>query len=399
MALSVNGAIGRRPSAGARRWRLLALGLGLGLSSVASSVTPASSSAGPSFVDPTALLIGSSRIHLGDLAFIGPFASLTAGVGTIVVGDETNMQDSVTVDATFTSVHLGDQVILAHGSTVRGPASIGHGGTCAGGASHCPSFVSFNALVDGGTVERDAMVSALARVGPGVRIPSGRKVLPGANVTSQAQVAAKTALVTEADREFMDGVIHVNVSLAEGYARLKAENPDNVRGISVDPGGTAFNPTRNLPTLAGTPTRFPSGPSRIIGDVRMKDDFFNVLLKVRYGNSLRADEGEPFEVGTIASMGRNVTFHALEHSHLHLGGGATYGSRSIVHGGPAFATTTESGEGLRLGEGAVLFQSHVGNGVTIGSRSLVQATDLPDGAVVPPRTVVVGGVVLGAVEW
>ena len=62
-------------------------------------------------------------------------------------------------------------------------------------------------------------------------------------------------------------------------------------------------------------------------------------------------------------------------------------------------TTTRSGARLQLGSSAVLFQSQVGNGVTIGSRSLVQASDLPDGTVVPDHTVVVGGSVLNRVEW
>ncbi|MGH9223693.1 MAG: acetyltransferase, partial [Acidimicrobiales bacterium] len=296
-------------------------------------------------MDPTAVVVGTSRVHLGDLVYVGPFASLVAGRGEIVVGAETNIQDSVSIDARTDGVDLGEQVILAHGAAVRGPASIGHGGACPGGASHCPSFVGFNALVDGGTVERDAMVGHLARVGPGVRIPSGRRVLPGANISSQAQVPAKTALLVQGDRDFMNGVIEVNVEFAKGYAQLRAENASNVRGINVDPGGTAFNPARNLPTLAGVATRYPSSPSRIIGDVRMEDDLLAVLRNVRYGSSLRADEGEPFEVGTIASMGANSTLHALEHSHINLGDNGTYGAHSLVHAGPAFSATTTSGAG------------------------------------------------------
>ncbi len=366
---------------------------------IAATSSAGATSAGPTFVDPTAILAGSARIQLGELVYVGPFASLTAATGRIEVGDESNIQDSVVIDATSTTVHLGHQVILAHGSAVRRGATIGEGGTCPDSAAHCPSFVGFNALVDGGIVERDAMVGVLARVGPGVRIPSGPKVLAGANVTTQAQVATKTAPVVEGDRVFMDGVIEVNIAFAMGYAQLKAENPDNVKGINVDPGGTSFNPVRNLPTLAGVPTRFPYAPSRIIGDVRMADNLARVLNVVRYGNSLRADEGEPFEVGTITSMGINTTFHALEHSHLHLGNSATYGVHTVVHGGPAFGATTESGTGLVLGDSAVLFQSKVGNSVTIGRRSLVQASNLPSGAVIAPNTVVIGGVVVGTVEW
>jgi carbonic anhydrase/acetyltransferase-like protein (isoleucine patch superfamily) len=351
-----------------------------------------------SFVDPTATVYGAADIHLGDEVFVGPFARLLAAGATrsIHVGDESNIQDSVVVDATRGSIHLGEMAILAHGATAKAGAEIGEHGTCPGGAAHCPSFVGFNSEVDGARIDKDAMVLHLARVGPGVHIPSGRKVVSGRNVTRQLDVMAKTEPVTEADRLFMGGVVEVNVAFAHGYAQLEAENPSNVRGINVDPGGTAFNPVRNLPTLGGVPTRDPASRSRIIGDVRLADRLSASRAAL---SSLRADEGESFTVGTIDFMGSNSTFHALEHTDVALGPNGFYGTRSLVHGGPALGGTTRSGAGLRLGSQAVLFQSQVGSGVTIGDRSLVQASTLASGAVVPARTVVVGGAVAGAVEW
>jgi carbonic anhydrase/acetyltransferase-like protein (isoleucine patch superfamily) len=351
-----------------------------------------------SFVDPTVTMYGATDIHLGTEVFVGPLARLLAAGPTraIHVGDESNIQDSVVVDATRGSVTLGEMAILAHGSTAKSGAEVGEHGTCPGGAAHCPSFVGFNSEVDGGVVDKDAMVLHLARVGPGVHIPSGRKVSSGRNITRQQDVMAKTEPVTEGDRLFMAGVVEVNVAFAHGYAKLQAEDSSNVRGINYDPGGTAFNPVRNLPTLGGVPTRNPSSRSRIIGDVRLPD---SVSASRAALSSLRSDEGEPFVVGGIDFMGSYSTFHALEHTGMTLGANAFYGTHSLVHGGPAFDATTRSGAGLRLGSRSVLFQSHVGTRVTIGDRSLVQASNLPDGAVVPARTVVVGGAVAGAVEW
>jgi carbonic anhydrase/acetyltransferase-like protein (isoleucine patch superfamily) len=363
---------------------------------VAGGATVAQGDTGPTFVDPTVIMVRPADVHLGSLVYVGPFATLVAA-RPIHVGDESNVQDSVLLSARTAPVDLGEQSIMAHGSAAKDGAEIGERGTCPGGAGHCPSFVGFNSEVDGGIVERDAMVLHLARVGPGVRIPSGRKVLSGKNVVTQAQVAAKTAPVTEADRLFMQGVVEVNVSFAKGYSTLAAENPSNVRGINYDPGGTAFNPNRDLPTLAGVPTRDPGANARIIGDVRLADDA--VLARQIVRSSLRADEGEPFNVGTVDSMGTNVTFHALEHSHIDLGDHARYGNGAIVHGGPAFSATTSSAAGLSLGRSAVLFQSQVGEQVTIGNRSLVQASLLAAGTVVPDNTVVVDGVVAGRVEW
>src|SRR5205814_784212 len=119
-------------------------------------------------------------------------------------------------------------------------------------------------------------------------------------------------------------------------AQLASEDFTNVIGINFDPGNCPFNPTRDLPKIgpSGTPTREPFFENRIIGDVRLHNTLHELEEAMGGHVSLRADEGEPFEVGDIVSMGDGVIFHALEHSHLHLGNGGSYGVRSIVHGGP-----------------------------------------------------------------
>lgn len=368
-------------------------------------IDPAGAADEPSFVDSTATIINPPQIHLGGLVFVGPFAVLKAGPDAqhgITIGHESNVQDSVVVDATGGAIHLGEQVILAHGSRVKGPAALGETGTCPGGAAVkvCPAFVSFNAEVDGGTIEKDAIVSALARVGPGVTIPSGRKVLPGKNVTTNAEVASKTAAVTEADRLFMAGVIEVNVNFAKGYATLLAEDPTNARGVNYDAGPTATNPVRDLPHFAGKETRDPLFRNRIIGDVSFAQTLAAVGAVMGSRDSLRADEGEEWVVGSIAGMRDSVTWHALEDSHLHLGNEGNYGTHSIVHGGPTpFGDSTITGTNLRLGDRAVFYRSRVGDNVTIGASSLVQESDLPTGTTIPPRVIIIAGQESGKVEW
>ena len=355
----------------------------------------------PTFVDPTATIINLGNVHFGDLVYVAPFALLRAGSGNrvIQVGDESNIQDSVTVDARRGAVSLGHQVIIAHGATVKGPASLGESGTCFGGASHCPSFVGFNAEVDGAIIEKDAMVLHLARVAPGVVIPSGRKVKPGKNVKSQAEVAAKTDMVVAGDRAFMTSVIEVNVAFAEQYTVLAEEDEENVFGINYDPGNTIFNPNRDLPTLAGVPTRDPGFRNRIIGDIQLSDDEKTLNKVMKSQISLRADEGEPFIVGHITSMKDRVTFHALEHRHMELGANGIYGTGSIVHGGPANFDPTTTGTNFNLRSRAVFFRSSAGNDVTVGCKSFIEATHLPSGTNIPGRRVIIGGVDMGTVEW
>ncbi len=357
---------------------------------------------GPTFVDPSALV--DKSVEFGHCDYVAPFAEVK---GDVHVGDDSNIQDSSFV---LGKVRLGDEAIVAHGGSAIGTARVGKQGEChdpdgqgpGPAPEHCPSFIGFNSLVDSAIIEKDAMVTHLARVGPRVRIPSGRKVLPGKNVTSQSQVMRKTAPVTAADRAFMEGVIHVNTSFAREYTRLEAENRRNVRGINFDPGHTDFNPTRDLPTLAGVPTRDPGfndNKDRIIGDVRLEDGKEELEDTLGFGVSLRADEGEPFLVGTIEKMKNRTTFHALEHAHLHLGDEGSYGDRSLVHGGPDPYDPTETGEAFTLRDGAVFFRSRAGDKVEIGTRSFVQSSNLPSGTKLAPRKVMIDGVIVGDVEW
>src|SRR5207248_9898435 len=87
---------------------------------------------------------------------------------------------NVTITAGAGGVTIGDQAILAHNATVLGNAVIGS----PGGA---PSFVGFNTVIDGATVEAGAMVNSLARVAPGIVIHAGKQVMPGKFVQTQAQ--------------------------------------------------------------------------------------------------------------------------------------------------------------------------------------------------------------------
>src|SRR5919199_1565290 len=123
---------------------------------------PTSSTTGPTFVDPTASIFNKECVSLGQLVYVAPFARLFAGSDRehgIAVGNETNIQDSVLLVADEGPIQLGEQVIIAHGATVKGPARLSMEGRCLDGGAVCPCFVGFNAEVDGAVIEKDAMVS------------------------------------------------------------------------------------------------------------------------------------------------------------------------------------------------------------------------------------------------
>ena len=357
-----------------------------------------------SFVDPTARVIG--KVNLGHKVYVAPFAILDGSKNEISVGDETDVQDNVQVDATNGPIKFGSETIIAHGATVTGGASIGIGGKC-NDDSHdspstaCPSFVGFNAVVDGAIIQMNAMVTHLARVGPGVTIPSGRKVKPGKWVRSNDEVESKTDEVTKEDRKFMHDVVHVNVAFAEEYPKLAKENRANVRGINYNP-STEFNEQSRLPTLEGVPTRDPGFRNRIIGDVKIKKDNLGQLNKVMGSQiSLRADEGHPFEVDSIAEMSDHVTFHALEFTSMHLGANGTYGPYSLVHGGELKEdrSITKTGDNVTLGAHVVFFRSTIGANSTVGDRSLVQDSVLPANTVIGRCEVWLNGEFAWKVEW
>ena len=357
---------------------------------------------GSHFIDPTAIVqCGANPCSFGSNVYIGPFAILTAGPGAgnkktpaITIGNDSNVQDNTILDATAGPIALGERVIIAHGAAIYGGAKIGVTGTCRpNNVMFCASFVGFNSEVaENAVVQRDAMVTHLAKVDAGVTIPSGRVVPPGVEIKTNADAWKKTVKITQADREFMADVIRVNVALAAGYTTL-ARIPDNVCGISVNP-ETPFIRESLAPSFDGERKRDPTFPNRIIGNIIFTqatppgDDRKNI--------SLRADEGTPFAVGTIHFLGDYTTFHALEHTQLRLGADGEYGAGSLVHGGKD--TITSTGSKFKLGEDAVYYNSTAGDNCTIGEMSFVANSNLESGFTVDAKTVYMAGVVR-RIEW
>jgi carbonic anhydrase/acetyltransferase-like protein (isoleucine patch superfamily) len=367
--------------------------------SAVSPVVP--ETAGPgfaSFVDPSARVEGSHRVMIGCRSYVGPFASLDGSAGPIAIGDDTNVQDNVVISGKL--VVLGDHVIIAHGATIVGPATVGT-------ANGKPAFVGFNSWVEGAMIEPDAMVTHLVKVSAGVVIRSGTKVLPGKWIRTQDEAdnpaLGKVTAVTDADREFMRGVLHVNAAFASGYTDLYQSSPALVRGIGRDPGHSDFNHEADLPTLAGIAEARPDFPARIIGAVVMSDSVRQLEAKLGKNISIRADEGEHFRFGHVGSLQDRVTFHALEHTDLSVGNNGTFGYHVVVHGGPDDAseprTLARIEDDVTVKDWAVVFRSKVGRGVTIGVRAYVDGSQLAAGTVVPDRAIMIKNKIVGTVEW
>ena len=357
--------------------------------------------AGPgfaSFVDPSARVESRDRVMIGCRSFVAPFVSLDASLGPIAVGDETNIQDNVVISGRL--VVLGDRVSIAHGATLVGPVAVG----ARGGK---PAFVGFNSYVDGAMIEPDAMVTHLVKVSPGIVIRSGTKVLPGKWIRTQAEAddpsLGKVTAVTDADRAFMEGVLHVNTYFASGYADLFNAAPAQVRGVSRDPGHSNFNHDADLPRFAGKAEARPDARLRIIGGVDMADSLAALEAKSGRNVSIRADEGEHFHFGLLRRLQDRVTFHALEHTNISVGDNAAFGYHVVVHGGPDDGSEprelTRIDDDVTVKDWAVVFRSKVGKGVVIGTRAYVDGSHLAPGTVVPDRAILIRDKLVGYVEW
>jgi carbonic anhydrase/acetyltransferase-like protein (isoleucine patch superfamily) len=365
-----------------------------------SPVVPASAVAGAaSFVDPSAHVVAPHRIAVGCRSFVAPFVLLDASAGRITIGHESDLQDNVTVRGR--GVAIGDRVIVAHGATVVGPAWLG-------ASQGAPAFVGFNAYIDRATVEPDAFVGHLARVGPGVVIHSGVKVLTGKYVRTQAEAddstLGKVVALTDADREFMRGVLHVNTTLAAGYAALFHVSPTAVHGAGRDPGHSDFNHDADLPRFAGLAESHPEHDRvRIIGAVSLGDGYRAFLARSGRNVAIRADEGEHVSLGRGARLRDRVTLHALEHTDLEIGVRDDFGVHVVVHGGTDDAVEpraiTRVGNDVRVKDWAVVFRSKVGDGCTIGRKAYVDGSHLRPGTVVPDRAILVKDRIVGYVEW
>lgn len=176
------------------------------------------------YVHPLASVIG--NIYLGKRVMVSPCASVRGDEGSpIHIGDHSNIQDCCVVHALETiegghevsknvvkvngekyAVYIGDNVSLAHQSQVHGPAIV---------EDHV--FVGMQALVFKASVGKHCVIEPGAKV-IGVKIEQGRYVPAGKVVTKQSEADQLPQITKEyAFKSLNEGVVHVNVQLADGY--------------------------------------------------------------------------------------------------------------------------------------------------------------------------------------
>lgn len=178
------------------------------------------------FVHPMGAVIG--HVFLGRRVFVAPFAAVRGDEGQpIFVGDDSNVQDGVIIHALETekngralpanrvqvaggawAVHIGHRVSLAHQAQIHGPACIGE-----------DTFVGMQSLVFRSRVGSGCVIEP-GCILMGVQVPDKRYVPAGTVVRDQTAADALPEITADYPlRDLNAGVVHVNTSLAVGYAR------------------------------------------------------------------------------------------------------------------------------------------------------------------------------------
>ncbi len=378
------------------------------------------------FIDPTVGVLAGNRIAIGVRVYIAPFAGLDATDGAIRIGQSSAILDNAVLVAnpsrTIASpvLTIGEAVIVSPGAMISGGSQIGGFGVSSG-ATNQGVLIGPNARIKDATIEPGVIVGAGASVS-GVTVPSLRRVLPLAVVTTQAEASdpsmGKVVIASLSEIGAIGGLASNNSALAVGYTTLYQGQSNTgpsgspvasttlpnffngnlaaVRGTSKEAGSptVAFQPTRRGPRFlvsAGKPRTYEGNyqnfPARITGGVVFGQTARQVQKRIGKHVAIRGDEGQPITIGSIAKLGSTVTIHAPRGGNLTIGENFRAGSNAVILGGAG----STIGNAVTIGSGAVVENSKIGAGARIGDGAFVFGTTLPAGAIVASGAVIVNG--------
>jgi len=386
------------------------------------------------FIDPAAQINNGYAVIVGGPDFIAPYASLNAHGGIIKIGDDSVILDNASIVANTVHAHtapapqvlIGNGVLVLYGAQIIGPSTIG-----SYGSSAAPTEIGPGAVIDQATVEPGAIVSALARVGPGVTVPSGYVVLPGKYVTTNAEASDPALgfvrLATTSDLSGISSKLSANLALAYGYGQLyqgqsatgasfgiatsvtTVFNGDlsTVEGVGAEP-GSATATTPYLP--AGTSPKFESPhqglvsvtlnnfPARITGAVTIDERTGQVAHALGRSNTIRADMGGTIKIDSIGSTGKGVTINALSGA-LTIGQNFIAGSNATILGSSTSTAKIAIGDNVTIGNAAVVEGTSLGSGSTVGAHAFLLDSTFPAGTQIPAGAIYDNNVLIGYVEW
>jgi len=381
------------------------------------------------FIDPTVKIQNGDTVIIGYQNFIGPYADLDGRAGAIKIGNGSNVLDNASIVANpghgphAPQVLIGDQVVIGFGAKVLGPSTIG-----AFDSTSKPTSIGANAVIDGATIEPGAIVSPLARVGPGVTVPTGYRVLPGVDVTTDAEASnpklGMVVPVTSSDTSTIKSTLSENESLATGYAQLyqgssatgasAGANPTlgginngnlaAILGANLEPGpsSASFEPSKSGPEFL-TPhqgligTMLGNFPARITGKVVFNMKALTAAHHLGRANAIRADQGQPIVIGSIARTSLHVTINSPLGGTLTIGQNFRAGPNAVLLGGPN--VNAKIGDNVDIGSGAVVVQTSLGSNSTVGEGAYLAGSTFPANTIIPAKAIYINNKFQGYVKW
>jgi carbonic anhydrase/acetyltransferase-like protein (isoleucine patch superfamily) len=215
------------------------------------------------FIHPFAVVIGDC--HIGRWVLVAPTAICRGDEGTpIHVGDYSNIQDGVVLHALATTengtnidgrrfsahgerlngtdpifaegyaIYVGDNVSLAHGALVHGPAWIGNN-----------TFVGMETTLFDAKVGDNVAIGVASTITGEVVIQDNKFVPPGSVITTQEQADALPSRIGSTYENINDAVLHVNEQLAEGYEKMNLEKVIRLREAEMEKG--MLETSRSIP--------------------------------------------------------------------------------------------------------------------------------------------------------
>jgi carbonic anhydrase/acetyltransferase-like protein (isoleucine patch superfamily) len=382
-----------------------------------------------SYIDPTVAITGGNSIVIGFQNFIGPYATLDGRSGAIKIGNGSDVLDNASIVANpggrrnTSEVLIGGSVVIGFGATIEGPSTIGSFED-----NSKPISIGANAVIDGATIAPGAIVSPLARVGRGVTVPSGYRVLPGADVSTNAQASnpslGMVVPVTPADIATIEKTLSENKSLAAGYTTLYQGNSATgvnpgadpsvsginqgnlsaILGAGLEPGpsSASFEPSRSSPAFI-SPHRglvmavLNTFPGRLTGKVTINMRAWQAALHLGRANAIRADQGQPIAIDSIDRTGRHVSINSPLGGQLTIGRKLRAGVGAVILGGPSFQV--KIGDNVVIGSRAVVDRTSLGSGSSVGRAAYLLESTFPANSVIPPKAIYIHNKLAGYVQW
>jgi carbonic anhydrase/acetyltransferase-like protein (isoleucine patch superfamily) len=381
------------------------------------------------FIDPTVKIQNGNTVIIGYQNFIGPYADLDGRKGAIKIGNGSNVLDNASLVANPGRVQhppkvlIGNQVVVGFGAKVIGPSTIGAFDSTSG-----PTSIGASAVIDGATIEPGAIVSPLARVGPGVTVPTGVRVLPGADVTTDAEASdpklGMVVPVKSSDTQAVKSTLSENAALAAGYAQLYQGNSATganpgasptqtginngnlsaILGANLEPGpsSASFEPSKSGPEFLSPHqgligTMLGNFPARITGKVEFNMKALEAAHHLGRANAIRADQGQPIVIGSIARTGLRVTINSPLGGTLTIGRNFRAGSNVVLLSGPS--VNVKIGDNVHISRGAVVVQTSLGSNSTVGKGAYLANSTFSPNTIIPAKAIYIDSKFVGDVQW